>query len=110
MSTVPHVLNAADSAKAAEFATLINTMADPLNRQVVSRYGMDIFQNIESTFTLACDYTYILYHFPGVIAYIHDFVTDDERITAFENEVALRVHMYCTRRRVPAEILVIKES
>jgi len=110
MQTLPYVLSPDDSAKATEIATRINATMEPLNRQVVSRYGMDIFQHIEPTFTLACDYTYILYHFPGVAAYIHDFVTDDERITAFENEVALRVHLHCTRSRVPAEILVIKES
>jgi hypothetical protein len=96
-----------------EIAARINALMEPLNRQVVSRYGMDIFQQIEPTFTLALDYTYILYRFPGVAAYIHPFVADDERITAFENEVALRVHLHCTRSRVaPIEILTIqpKES
>ncbi len=110
MATVPYVLSPDDSAKVTEIAARINTHMEPLNRQVVSRYGMDIFQNITPTFTLALDYTYILYHFPGVAAYIHPFVADDERITAFENEVALRVHLHCTRSRVPTEILAIKES
>lgn len=92
MPTVPHVLSAADSAKVETFARQIVTKADRLNRQVVARYGMDIFMGIAPTFGLTIDYTYILYHFPGVSAYIHPFVADDERITAFENEVALRVH------------------
>lgn len=109
MQTLPYVLTPDDSAKVTEIASRINTHMAPLNRQVVSRYGMDIFQHIEPTFTLACDYIYILYHFPGVAAYIHDFVTDDERITAFENEVALRVHLHCTRSRaLPVEILAVQ--
>lgn len=110
MQTLPYVLNPDDSAKVTEIATAINALMEPLNRQVVSRYGMDIFQNIEPTFTLASDFTYILYHFPGVMDYVHDFIADDDRMTAFENEVALRVHLHSTRSRVPAEILAIKES
>lgn len=101
MPNVPYVLSADDSAHTAVLAHAIYTRAERLNRQVVSRYGMDIFQGVEPTFTLKQDYLYILYHFPGVVAYTETFIDDQPRLAAFENSVALRVHLLATHQLLP---------
>ena len=99
--TVPHVLSPADSASATAFARQIHAFAEPLNRQVISRYGMDVFQGVQPTTSLTLDATYIMYHFPGVAEYILPFIDDDARATAFENELALRVHLLTVRQPLP---------
>ena len=43
-------------------------------------------------------------HFSGVALYINAFVDDDARITAFENEVALRVHKMVIQARILQQI------
>lgn len=104
MNTVPHVLSPDDSAQAAAIARAIKSKAEPLNRQVVSRHGMDIFQGIKSTLTLELDCLVILYRFPGVFEAIKPFADDDARCAAFERAVALNVHLLSVGRTVPTAL------
>ncbi len=101
MSTVPHVLSPDDSAHAAVFARAIHATAEPLNRQVISRYGMDLFQGIQPTATLHYDCMFILYRFPHFAAYVTPFIDDGTRCEAFENTTALLVHSLCVGKSLP---------
>lgn len=110
MKTVPHDLSPDDSAQAQAFASQIHTFAEPFNKLVVLRYGQKLFKRQSPTVDEALDYTYILYHFPGVGDYIHPFITDDAHITAFENEVALRVYLLTLRRSRPVAAFEVKHE
>ena len=106
MNNVPHVLNSDDSAQAVALARHIHACAEPLNRQVIARYGMDIFQQVKSTETLTQDVVYILYHVPEFITCVAPFFENYARLTAFERAVALNVHLLCTNQ--PLTVLVFE--
>lgn len=106
MQNVPHVLSPDDSKQAEAFAQAIHQRAERTNRQVVSRYGMDIFQGVKSTLTLELDCLVILSRFPGVFEYIIPFANDDARCTAFERAIALNVHLITVQRHQPVVVLL----
>ncbi|MEP6985368.1 MAG: hypothetical protein ABI970_07215 [Chloroflexota bacterium] len=103
MHGLSYELNAEDQARVEIIACEINAKAESSSQQVVNCYGLDIFQEVEPSFISALRYTCFLYYFPGVAEYIHGFVADDDHISAFENAVALRVHMLMIHRMQPAD-------
>lgn len=96
--TVPYKLSRADSLKVVELARLIYDRRD---RQVINRYGMDVFQQVKPTLDLHIDFLFIFYKVPGVYEYVLPFSQDDARCAAFENAVAHRVHLLCMGRPLP---------
>lgn len=110
MPTVPYTLNPADSAQAQAIANDIHTFAEPFNKLTVLRYGQKLFKRQSPSVDEVLDYTYILYHFPGVGDYILPFIADDARVTAFENAVALRVYWLTLRRSQPVLSFEVKHE
>src|SRR6185369_9033258 len=99
--TLPHVLSAADSAKAHEFADAIVQNASRFDRMALARYGMNVFQQCPSELGLVLEASDIISRFPGVGDYIRPFLTDTRRLSSFGCEVALQVHFLATRWQKP---------
>ncbi len=108
MYKVPHILTVGDVQKADEIAKKIHKMAEVINRQTVSRYGMDLFQEVRSPIHLQLDFMVILYTITDAHAYIQPFVNDDARVTAFENQIALNVHLLTVQRGLPVMVMDIE--
>ena len=110
MQNVPHVLSPDDSTKAQEIAGDIHQRAERLNRQVISRYGMDIFHEVKSTLTLELDCLVLLYRFPGVFEPVKPFANDDARCAAFERAIALNVHLLTVKRGLLVLVLELDHA
>lgn len=98
--TVPH-LHPSDIAVAAAIAHELVERTEFVNRAVISRVGMDIFQGVPSPPSLTVDYIILLYTLTEAYLYVQTFVNDDARCTAFESQIALNVHLISVRRGLP---------
>lgn len=107
-TTVSHLLTAGDMAKAEEIATKIHRSAEIINRQTISRYGMDIFQDVKPPLHLTLDFMVILYTITDAFTYIQSFVNEDLRVTAFENQIALNVHLLTVQRGLPVLVMDVE--
>jgi hypothetical protein len=108
MNSVTYQLSAADQARAAAFAQQIQQDASPADRQRIARYGMDVFQQVKPSLEEEMRFLTTLYmaDIPGLVEFMEPLITchSNDRCAAFEQAIALNVHLLATRQPLPPAV------